>query len=157
MTREYCCDGWGKFATYMDPTIQSIAEDINDYSKGSSCLHCAAIDFVESMIYQYDIDYNKNQEYPKYPIETIVDKRGDCEDTSFLMAAVLKALNVDSVLLIYSDHVVVGVACDNCTGTYYNFRGKKFYFLESTSAPGNWELGQIWGKYGSETPRIIDI
>ncbi|MBS3064851.1 MAG: hypothetical protein J4472_03485 [DPANN group archaeon] len=72
MTREYCCDGWGKFATYMDPTIQSIAEDINDYSKGSSCLHCAAIDFVESMIYQYDIDYNKNQEYPKYPIESYI-------------------------------------------------------------------------------------
>ncbi|MBU0460882.1 MAG: hypothetical protein KJ771_08825 [Nanoarchaeota archaeon] len=157
MPRGWCCEGWNKFATYTDPTIQSIAEDITDYSKGSSCLYCSAIDFVESMIYQKDIDFNSNPEYPKYAIETIVDHKGDCEDTSFLMVAVLKALNIDSVILIYSDHAAVGVACNGCSGTYYNYRGKKFYFLESTSAPGQWELGQIWGKYGSETPKIIDI
>ena len=129
LPRGWCCEGWNKFATYTDPTIQSIAEDIIDYSKGSSCLYCSAIDFVESMIYQKDIEFNSNPEYPKYAIETIVDQRGDCEDTSFLMAAVLKALNIDAVVLIYSDHAAVGVACDDCTGTYYNHRGKKFYFL----------------------------
>ena len=149
----------GEYATYLDPAIQSIAEDITDNarSQGESCLYCAAIDFVESMVYQYDIDYNGIDDYPKYAIETIVDQRGDCEDTSYLMGAILRALNIDTVLLLYSDHMAVGIACDGCTGTYYNHRGKRFFFLETTGDPNSWELGGIWGKYGSETPQIIEI
>lgn len=157
--RGYCCEGWNKFATYMDPTIQTIAEDITDNarSQGESCLYCVAIDFVQSMMYEKDIDYNTNPEYPKYAIETIVDEKGDCEDTSFLMASILKALNIDTVVLIYSDHAAVGVRCDGCTGTYYNYKDGKYYFLETTGYSGNWEIGSIWGKYGDETPQIIDI
>ncbi len=149
---------WGQYATPNDLVIKTIAEDIADAARitGSSPAY-AAIDFVESMTYQFDIEFNSNSEYPKYAIETIVDKRGDCEDTSFLMASILQALNIDTIVLIYSDHVAVGVACDGCSGTYYNHKGRKYYFLETTSVPGSWQLGQIWGKYGSEEAKIIDV
>lgn len=149
----------GRFATPNDPIIQTIAKDIMDVSisTGETCKTCIAIDFVESMIYQYDIDFNKNTDYPKYAIETIIDKRGDCEDTSFLMASILRALNIDTVLLLYSDHMAVGVWCDNCSGTYYPINGRKYFFLETTGEPGSWELGNIWGKYVNENPKIIEI
>ena len=149
-----------KFATPHDPVIQTIAKDIADasVSAGDPCKYCLAIDFVESMIYQKDIDYNSNIEYPKYAIETIVDERGDCEDTSFLMASILEALDVETVLLLFSDHMAVGFASDNCPGNYYNYEGRKYCFLETTSVPDNL-LGDftLWGKYVNERPSVIEV
>lgn len=157
--RGYCCNGWDEFATPNDQTIQTIAKDIVDVSisTGDTCKPCIAIDFVESMIYEYDIDYVGRNEYPKYPIETIVDGKGDCEDTSFLMASILEAINIDTVILLFSDHAAVGVWCENCSGTYYNYNGKKYFFLETTGYADNWEVGRIWGKYETESPHIINI
>lgn len=149
---------WGAYATPHDPVIQTIAQDVADTSltTGEHRIY-AAINFVEFMTYQYDIEFNSNPEYPKYPIETIVDGRGDCEDTSFLMASVLEALGIDTIILLFSDHAAVGVACDGCTGTYYIYKGKNYFFLETTGYEDNWELGGIWGNYSEETPNVIEV
>lgn len=149
-----------KFATPHDPVIQTIAKDITDasVSSGDSCKLCLAIDFVESMTYQYDIDYNSNPEYPKYAIETIVDERGDCEDTSFLMASILEALDVDTVLLLYTDHMAVGFAADTCPGDGYTYKGRTYCFLETTYDPVY--LGKyftVWGKYVNEKPFVLEV
>lgn len=147
------------YATPDDLTIKNIAKDIVDVSisTGDEYRLGIAIDFVQSMIYEKDIDYIGDFEYPKYPIETIIDEKGDCEDTSFLMASILEALNYDVILLLYSDHLAIGVWCDSCTGTYYNYNGKKYYFLETTGYADNWEIGKIWGKYSEETARVIEV
>lgn len=161
--KEYSRTGYnyqdGRFATPYEQTIQIIAKDITDVSKstGDTCKQCIAIDFVLSMIYQYDIDYISKPDYPKFAIETIIDTKGDCEDTSFLMASILMALNYDVVLLLYSDHMAVGVWCNSCSGTFFNHNGRKYFFLETTGYEDNWEIGKIWGKYEKESPRIIDI
>ena len=50
--------------------------------------------FVQgSITYQTDSEYTNKQydEYWKYPLETLCDKKGDCEDTSILIAALLDA------------------------------------------------------------------
>ncbi|MBU0614932.1 MAG: hypothetical protein KJ601_02465 [Nanoarchaeota archaeon] len=157
--RGTCCDDWSKFVTPYDPTIRTIAEDVTDVSLSTGDTNKAqiAINFVSSMIYEKDIDYNFNDEYPKYAIETIVDNRGDCEDTSFLMASILEALGYDTIILIFSDHAAIGVWCETCTGTYYNYNSRKYFFLETTGYADNWEVGRIWGKYAYESPMIIDI
>jgi len=149
----------GRFAIPKDITIKNMAKDIIDVSISTNDPNKLniAIDFVQSMTYQYDIEYNRNRDYPKYAIETIVDERGDCEDTSFLMSSILESLGVDTILLLYSDHMAIGVECSSCSGTYYNHNGKKYYFLETTGASGSWEIGRIWGKYGEESPKIIEV
>lgn len=149
-----------KFATPHDPVIQTIANDIVDasLSAGEPCKYCLAIDFVESMTYQYDIDYNSNKEYPKYAIETIIDKRGDCEDTSFLMASIFEALNVDTVLLLYSDHMAIGFYSDTCPGDSYTHQGRNYCFLETTGVPdSSGEFFYVWGKYVNEMPYVIEV
>lgn len=141
--RGWCCDGWDEFATPHDLTIKTIAEDVADVASltGENYVY-VAIDFVESMTYQYDIEYNNNKEYPKYAIETIVDQSGDCEDTSFLMASILEALGIDTVLFKLPGHMAVGVYCSSCSGAYATYKEKKYYFLETTGASGSWELGR---------------
>lgn len=155
--RGYCCNGWDKFATPYDLTIRNIVEDIADVAnlKGENYAY-VAIDFVESMVYQYDVEYNNNQEYPKYAIETIVDQRGDCEDTSFLMASILEALGIDTVLFDLPGHMAVGVYCSSCSGTYYTYKGRNYYFLETTGAPGSWELGRT-GYNMNELENLIEV
>jgi type II secretory pathway pseudopilin PulG len=149
-----------RFVTYKDPVIQTIAKDITDtsISSGDPCKFCIAIDFVESMLYQKDIDYISLPDYPKYPIETIKDEKGDCEDTSFLMASILKSLNVDIVLLHYSDHMAVGFASTKCPGDSYTYQGGTYCFLETTSVPDN-PRGDfsLWGKYINEKPSVIKV
>jgi len=47
----------------------------------------------------------------KYPVETPVE-RGDCEDKSILLAAILRALGYRTALLVFPDdpgHMAVGV------------------------------------------------
>lgn len=157
--RGYCCEGWKNFVTPNDITIKNIAADIADVSltTGNPCRHCIAIDFVQSMIYEYDIDYIGANEYPKYPIETIKDEKGDCEDTSFLMASILEALGIDVILFDLPRHMAVGVECSDCTGAYSTYRGKRYYFLETTGAPGSWQIGRTSYDLANELEGIIDV
>ena len=82
-------------------------------------------------------------EYPRYPLETLFDRGGDCEDTSILVAALLDRMGYDICLLILSkaNHCAVGVSLDGVTGSYYNHDGKKYYYLETTGE--GWEIGDI--------------
>ena len=157
--RSYCCSDWSKYATPNDPTIQTIAKDIVDVSisTGDTCRLCIAIDFVQSMIYEYDIDYIGVNEYPKYAIETIIDEKGDCEDTSFLMASILEALGVDTILFNLPGHIAVGVYCETCSGSYYLYNGRKYYFLETTGAPGSWQIGRTSYDLNTELEEVIDV
>lgn len=147
----------GIYATYMDKSIQMIAEDILDVAimKNEQDIYRIAIDFVQSMVYEYDIDYIGIGDYPKYAIETMVDEKGDCEDTAYLMGAVLKAVNVDTILLLLPGHMATAVACSNCDGYYYTHRGKKFYYLETTGY--GFKLGQIPSDYVDVDTKIIEI
>jgi len=47
------------------------------------------IAFVQSLPYTVDSVTSPFDEYPRYPVETLVDGGGDCEDTSILLASLL--------------------------------------------------------------------
>ena len=99
------------------------------------------IAFVQSLPYFRDDISTGYDEYPRYPIETLVDGGGDCEDTAILTAALLKEMHYDVVLLRLPKHMAVGVTCTNCEGTYYLHDNKKYFYLETTG--NNWKVGQI--------------
>ena len=118
------------YVTYDDLTIKNIAQDLADVADimNEKCMFCIIVDFVQSMLYEYDIDYIGLDEYPKFPIETIIDQKGDCEDTSYLLAALYKALGVDAVLVLFPGHMATAVACDDCSGAYFDYKGKKYFW-----------------------------
>jgi hypothetical protein len=89
-------------------------------------------------------------EYPKYPLETLVDQDGDCEDTCILLAALLQIMGYDVVLVNFppgddesAGHMGLGVAGD-FSGVYYAYGGTNYYYLETTD---KWELGEIDDDY----------
>jgi hypothetical protein len=102
-----------------------------------------ALLLVQSIPYSKDIDTTGQEEYPRYPIETLVDGTGDCEDHAILLAELLCALQYDAVLLEYpGDHMAVGVAdSGDMFGTYYEHDGKQYYYTETTAT--GWKIGDI--------------
>lgn len=106
--------------------------------------------FVQSAI-RYELDEVHHQyEYPKYPIETLVDGTGDCEDVAILGAALLKSMGYEVALLISRTHAALGVAgTEAISGTYIPYeiqRGDekeiiKYFYYEMTT--NGWQLGDV--------------
>jgi hypothetical protein len=98
------------------------------------------ITFVQSLPYTSDSVTTAFDEYPRYPIETLVEYGGDCEDTSILTAAFLNALYYDVVLISPPEHMAVGIGID-AYGTYWELDGEKYFYLETTGE--DWEIGEM--------------
>lgn len=104
------------------------------------------IAFVQQLSYQQEVTCE--MEWAKYPIETLVERGGDCEDTAILLAALLKKLGFGTILLNPPGHMAVGVACNNCTGSHIKYDGLQYYYIETTY-PG-WEVGDIPMQFNSQ-------
>ena len=114
-----------------------------------------AISFVQSLPYSYDIDTTGLEEYKRYPVETLVDGTGDCEDTAYLLAELFRAMNYEAILLYYfGEHTAVGVAdSGNMYGSYYNYNGKRYFYIESTGE--GWKIGQL--PPGTESAQVWEL
>jgi len=145
-----------EYVTSNDKTIQSIARLLEEDMKeeGWSCKSCFAIAYVQSLHYVKDASTGFD-EYPKYPVETLIDETGDCEDTAYLAASIIRAMGVDVILINLPGHMAVGVWCEECIGSYYEWEGKKYFYLETTGE--GWELGEIPEQYKGQSATLIEI
>lgn len=95
-----------------------------------------AISFVQSLKYRNDGTW----EYPRFPIETLVEKGGDCEDLAMVLEALLAEMGFDCVLISPDKHMGVGIATYYpIEGAAFDHRGKNYYYIETTSA--GWGIG----------------
>jgi len=115
-----------------------------------------ALTFVQSLPYAYDIDTKGRDEYLRFPIETLVDGCGDCEDKVMLLAALLHEMDIDIALLSMPQHLALGVNCNALEGDgYFLSQDKRYYYAETTLA--NWKIGQVPKNYSSEVTEVIPI
>ncbi len=135
----------------LDRVILDFKE--NTDSKTEAAYNVVA--FVQSLPYFKDDISTGYDEYPRYPIETLVDNGGDCEDTAILTAALLKEMNYDVILISPPGHMAVGITCSNCKGTSYTYNDKKYYYLETTG--NNWKVGQMPAKYQNSKAKVYPI
>ena len=115
-----------------------------------------AVSFVQSLPYATDDVTTAYDEYPRYPIETLVDNGGDCEDTSILMAAILNHMSYGTVLISLPNHMAVGVlGGEGISGTYWPHSDGEYYYLETTGS--GWEIGELPPEYEGLSASIYDI
>lgn len=117
------------------------------------------IAFVQNIKYVFDIISTGVEDYPRYPLETLVDQEGDCEDTSILLASILKEMGYEVVLIYFPGehmaHMAVGVKGEDLPGTYYEYEGARYYYVESTY-PG-WSIGEIPDEYRQSEAYIFPL
>jgi len=95
-------------------------------------------------------------EFPKFPVETIVEGWGDCEDTSILYAALMKAAGYDVVLLKIKEHMAVGVAFSKpIHGAYVSYKNKIYFYAETSGSL--WRVGDIPSDLKHSLVQIIEI
>jgi len=112
--------------------------------------------FIQNMEYTPDDVSKGYDEYPKYPLETLIDRGGDCEDTSILTAAMLNELGYGVVLLALPGHMAVGVLGSNgLNGSYYEYQDERYYYLETTNT--GWNIGVIPPEYKDKEARILPL
>ena len=124
--------------------VDALRNVADEYSYDDATVAREIAKFVQDCIeYQYDIDGTGQEEYPKYPIETIYERRGDCEDSSILMAALLKEWGYEVGFLHLPHHVAVAIRTSNTynAGPYYEIDGRRYLFIESTGS--GWFIGDI--------------
>jgi hypothetical protein len=121
-----------------------------------------AISFVQSLPYSTDSVTTPFDEYARYPIETLVDMGGDCEDSTILLASLLDMMGYDVVILTFpgtaseEGHCAVGVAgVEGVSGAYWEYEGERYYYLETTGT--GWKLGQIPPEYEKASANIYDL
>ncbi|MDS0258916.1 copper amine oxidase [Haloarcula sp. S1CR25-12] len=148
--------------TYDDQYIQNIVGAFEDFGDRQNLNDVGIInemmEFVQNLQYTTDEVSAGYNEYPKYPIETLVDKEGDCEDSSILLSSMLDQFGYGSVLLIFKNqqHAAVGVAGDpDLEGTYYEQGGQRYYYTETT-APG-YRIGQLPPDMEVGNPEITPV
>jgi hypothetical protein len=81
--------------------------------------------FVQSIRYE-----TTSENPPKFPVETYVDKSGDCDDKSLLLAGLLsrEGYNVSLLSFTPESHMAVGVVCPD--GDY---KRTGYAFIETTN------------------------
>jgi hypothetical protein len=117
------------------------------------------LSFTQQCItYQSDEETAPAVEWPRYPIETLMDEVGDCEDDVILAAAVLKRLGFEVALFYYPSHCALGIAgAEGLPGHYVtDVRTGLNYFYGETTAAG-WQLGEVPKRYRSQSPDMIEI
>ncbi len=104
------------------------------------------ISFVQHITYKTDKESTGKAEFPKYPLVTVYEGNGDCEDTAILLTSMLKAMGYDCVLIEYAGtateegHMAVGIAGD-FSGACYTYQGKKYFYVETTNT--GWDIGEV--------------
>ena len=156
--------------SYDDELMQDIASFImvtaDAEGWGESYYVPFALSLVQSLPYKEDKITTGYDEYPRYPVETMVDNGGDCEDTSIFFTSIVREMGYGvSLLLLEEDkHMAAGVQIstslidgwsENYDLTYYTDSDGDIYAYCETTDTG-WEFGEMPDGLSGEAD-IIDV
>lgn len=110
----------------------SFSEHGRKYKYSDEEIALNVISFVHTIPYTIDLETTGYEEYPRYPIETLVEG-GDCEDRAILATAILYELGIDSVLILMPDHMALGLRDNgNFSGQSYLYNDTVYYYAGVT-------------------------
>ena len=112
------------------------------------------LSFVQSLPYTLDTVSTGYDEFRRYAIETLIDGGGDCEDTTILVAAILRGLGEKTVLICTPGHIAIGVS-GNFSGASVPYNGTEYYYCETTGT--GWTVGDLPSSSGTKVTRIIPL
>lgn len=143
-----------------DPYIDMLVEKITKAAQKEGFTEYQTVEFaaafVQSLPYTVDSVTTPYDEYPRYPLETLADNGGDCEDTSILLASIIDKMGYSVVLLKLPNHLGVGVkGGENIYGTRWDYKGDKYYYVETTGE--NWGIGELPEEYKDTSASIYPM
>ena len=129
--------------------IDALGQQIGDRFSTSADRFVAAQGIVDSLQYLHDDTTSPSTEYVRYPVETLVEGVGDCEDLAILLLGLLSSapLGCRTGLLVPKGHVAVLVALADVPESLLvpdpltvTVAGVEYVYVESSARhpPGSW-------------------
>ena len=112
------------------------------------------LSFVQSLPYTLDDVTTGYDEFRRYAIETLIEGGGDCEDTTILVAAILRGLGEKTALIFTPGHIALGVS-GNFTGASVTYNGTEYYYCETTGT--GWTVGTLPPSFGTTVTDIVPL
>lgn len=155
---------WDKLAAADLPEVRELAVSFYRLHKERcwSTLTQAenVLAFTQSAVeYERDLDDQGDpMDWPKYPIETLMERRGDCKDSAILAVAILKRLGFEVALLFYPSHCALGIGgADGVPGSFVTDpRTDIRYFYGEATAEG-WRVGEVPKEYRGLDVEIVPV
>jgi len=155
-------DGYGFLTTTNDYYLRALANKLNETATsmnyGTYDQVSFVLAFVQSLTYTSDSVTTGYDEYPRFPVETLVDEGGDCEDTSMLFATLTIILGYATVYINPPNHYAVGILGDGLIGVYWTYpegSGNKYYYCETTGS--GFKIGMLPEEFSGLTARVYEI
>ena len=141
-------EAMSKFVTYDEKIIIDLADKLLEFANTEGYTEIETANFIlrftqEIIEYELDFDTQGCDEYWRFPVESLVDQQGDCEDSSVLYSSIMESLGYDTALLFYTwdnpegeriGHLSVGLNIDEASGTFVtDDDGAKYYYCETTT------------------------
>ncbi|MHA1522453.1 MAG: hypothetical protein ACTSRK_19980 [Promethearchaeota archaeon] len=132
----YGANNFDYLVTTEDPFIRDMAIALRNSSNQMGYSQSDEIGFilafVQSLPYTSDNITTGYDEFPRFPLETLIDGGGDCEDSSILFATLVIILGYDAIFINPPNHLAVGVVVENVEGSYIEYNNKQYFYCETT-------------------------
>jgi hypothetical protein len=120
-------------AMVNDPAQEEMYSSLlNDVKKTRFQQKLSDDEYLELIaVYVQSLRYETREQNPaKFPVETVVDRAGDCDDKSLLLAGLLSREGYPVAVLLFGPeaHMAIGVGSDD-----YLYKNTGYAFLETTS------------------------
>ena len=128
------------YHTVDDPVLRDIASQLMALGSGMGRADLArfVLSFAQSVPYVDDTASAGTGEYWKYPLETLWDGGGDCEDKTILCDTLLMICGYDVAFILFTDHAMSAVAVDADGNSVVSDEGVRYYLCETTNG---WDIG----------------
>ncbi len=158
----------------LDPLDDEDLETITDKIVGTAAGDRYAA-FEDALFFvQHCIEYVNDPlwfEYPRYPIEVLVDEIGDCEDTAILYTSLIRTLGYGALMVAVdtsgdgvADHMIAWVPVEQSFATahpdlsFWQYEGKTYAFAETAVEGGYLALGvDPWGLTTDDIDTVYDV
>ncbi|MFH0846908.1 MAG: hypothetical protein V1894_02475 [Chloroflexota bacterium] len=143
-----------------DALAGSMASELQGVAQRENLSKLGAVELVIAMVqaipYRLDVATIGIEEYPRYPVELLVDGTGDCEDKAILLASILIKLGYKVALVVFPDHGSLGIqAQEGMKGTSFPLNGVDYYYIEVTDS--GWEIGELPDDLKRLGPHLFDM
>jgi len=143
------------FAKFVTPyALKPIADSLRQIYKDDEDFANGVLMIVHQIPYEVTAP-------ARYPVETMVKNKGDCDLFSFIAASIIKAGGIDAILLYYKDeeHMNIGIKLPHepydARGQVYSvaYSSAEYYVAECTG--DDWEIGWRVGECPEELRQAL--
>lgn len=114
----------------MEQVYSAVAEGLKAQSPGTAGNSDEYLELLTVYVQSLAYDVRPDDSGPKFPVETVIEQAGDCDDKSVLLAGLLAREGYDVSLFYFPGdaHMAVGVGTDGP-----GYRDSGYLFIETTN------------------------